>query len=761
MRIGIDATCLPSSLAGAGRYIHGIVRGLGRVDHDNEYFVFIKENDATQFSNLPANVQLVCLPQLARPLRVLWQHALAGVQARTLGLDVWHGTHYALPNFTNGTARVATFHDLGVFHHPQLYPLEKRLYFRRIIQKAFQRARHIVAVSEATTRNLNELLAAQHPHGRSAAPSISTILSGVEEKFFARVSPEEITSVRRQYGLLQPYILFVGTLEKRKNLGMLVRAFHEFCQRGHHDHVLALAGQAGNGSAEVAAAIAELHLQERVRLLGYVSEAHLPALYQGADLFVMPSLYEGFGFPLLEAMAGGVVALASNNSSLRELAVHPQMLCEETPAAWAAKMERLVFDKTLRYELARYGVHRAKDFSWQGATEKLREIYESASPGKLIHSRKGTTPARAPLVRNPLRAAWLKSKTLRHFFGARWKRLRARTAQSSPEALNPTPQDLASAAPAPLSLAEALKKTLAYADLFDYPLTPQELHYGLIEYAATYAEVRHELEHLCDAGEIVQREGHFCFPGREACVDTRSRRRQLSEQMLARHNRVLRLIKNFPFIRGVALSGALAFQNAEVDGDLDLFVIVAPGRLWSAYLGLVLLLKALGKRREVCLNCLLDGAHLAISERDFFVAHQIAFLQPLAGAEQLREFFRANAWCAKFLPQTEPADRITTAVWAEDAARSRKPWRNALEAILRRPLFDAIERLIFKLYRRRIHTLTRHLQPQAITAEPGRIKLFTNDHRFHLQRRLERRLQELRECQSPVLEEEQNEYATF
>lgn len=766
MRIGIDATCLPPSLAGAGRYIHGIVQGLGRVDRENEYFIFIKENDAKQFSHLPANVQLVCLPQLSRPLRLLWQHALAGVQARKLRLDVWHGTHYALPNFTNGTARVATFHDLGVFHHPQLYPLEKRLYFRRVIQKTFHRARHIIAVSEATTRNLNELLAAKNANGRAASPGVTTILSGVDEKFFARVSPEEVARTRRKHGLVEPYILFVGTLEKRKNLDMLVRAFHEFARRGAHEHVLALAGQAGNGSAEVAAAIAELHLQGRVRLLGYVPETHLPALYQGAELFVMPSLYEGFGFPLLEAMAGGVVALASNNSSLRELAVHPQMLCEETPSAWAAKMESLVFDKTLRYELARYGVHRAKDFSWQSATEKLRAIYESASPKKSIQKRNGKTPARAPLARNPLAAVLIKTKTLFKFLGAGWKRSRVATecgASSATDTRNTTPYDPAATpfTPAPLALAAAIKKTLAYADLFDYPLTPQELHYGLIEHAATYAEVRHELEHLCAAGEIVQREGYFCFPGREVCVDTRNRRRQVSTQTLARHNGVLRLIKNFPFIRGVALSGALAFQNAEEDGDLDLFVIVAPGRVWITYFGLVLLMKALGKRREVCLNCLLDGAHLAITERDFFIAHQIVFLQPLAGAEQLREFFRANEWCAKYLPQTEPAARITTAVRAQDAARARKRWRNVLETVLLRRIFDFAERVIFKLYRRRIRTLTRHLQPQAIVAESGRIKLFTNDHRFRLQQRLERRLQELREHQSPVLEEEHDEYAAF
>jgi len=749
------------------------------VDRDNEYFIFIKENDVEQFCALPANIQLVCLPKLTRPLRLLWQHALAGVQARKLSLDVWHGTHYTLPNFTNGTARVATFHDLGVFHHPQLYPLDKRIYFRRVMQQAANGAQHIISVSEATAHNLNELLAAHRTNGRPATQSVSIIFSGVDEKFFARVAQDGIATVRRTHALWSPYILFVGTFEKRKNLVMLLRAFHEFCQRGEREHVLALAGQPGNGSAEVAATIAELGLQERVRVLGYVAETDLPALYQGSDLFVLPSLYEGFGFPLLEAMAGGAVALAANNSSLRELAAHPEMLSEATPSAWAAKMETLLCDRSLRYELSRYGPQRAREFSWQSTAQRLREVYKSAALQKLAHAPARKARSKTQLETNPpAKRMWEAAKTILKFIGTRLQALPSifhLADNGAPDTPSPSLKGetyeasaLSGSTPrasfhtqAPLSLAEAMQRTLAYSDLFNYPLTAQEIHYGLIEHTATYAEVRHELEELCAAGEITQHEGFFCLPGREACIDIRARRQRASAQTLRRHNASLRLIKNFPFIRGVALSGALAFQNAEAEDDLDLFLIVAPGRLWMVYFGLVLLMKAMGRRREVCLNCLIDSAHLAIAERDFFIAHQITFLRPLSGGEQLRDFFRVNEWCARYLPQSEPAARITTAVYAEDAARARKRWRKMLESFLRWRLFDAVESLIFKLYRRRIRGLTQHLHAQAIVAEPGQIKLFTNNHRFRLQQRLEQRVQELQEYKTLVIEEEHNHYATF
>ncbi len=783
MRIGIDATCLPSALAGAGRYIHGIVRGLAQVDRDNEYFIFIKENDATRFHDLPANLHLVRLPVHSRPLRLIWQHALAGAQAQKLGLEVWHGTHYTLPNFSNGLACVATFHDLGVFHHPRLYPFDKRIYFRRVMQQAAARAHHIVSVSAATTHDLQALLTQARTSGHDREQNVTTIFSGVEEKFFQPAAVEEIARVRRERALATPYVLFVGTLEKRKNLVMLLQAFHEFCRRETPRHVLVLAGQNSNGSAEVAATIARLHLQERVRVLGYVAEKDLPALYQGAELFVMPSLYEGFGFPLLEAMAGGVVALAANNSSLRELAAHPQMLCEATPSAWAEKIATLLFEAKLRQELARHGAQHARQFCWRRSAEKLRAVYESAAAERFHRARNGKVSSNTrfsvhdeaqaiPSSRAVSAAIEMESKNSKQgtknlnttFAGENTPLtlLKGEIASAfSPFVMKSQDHASSPVAPHSLSLAAAIKKTLAYSDLFDYPLTAKEIHHGLLEHAATPLAVLHELERLCAAGEIATRQNYYCLPGREHGVELRERRRRTSEKILQSYSGVLRLIKNFPFIRTVALSGTLAFQNAKGDDDLDLFVIVERGRLWTVYFSLVLLLKALGRRRAVCLNCLLDTAHLAITDRDFFVAHQIVFLRPLGGVESLRTFQQANAWCAQYLPQMATAPNPFTAAEIEDAARARSRWRKALETVWRWRAFDVIETMIFNRYRRRIRRLTPHLNAQAVVAEAGQIKLFTNNHRFHIQRRLEQRLQKMQEYNNIRQQEAHEPYAAL
>ncbi len=751
MRLGIDATCLPSALAGAGRYIHGIVRGLAAIDHDNEYFIFIKAHDAAHFNHLPGNMHLMHLPMHSRALRLFWQHTRAGAQAQKLGLDVWHGTHYTLPHFTHDLACVATFHDLGVFHHPQLYPLDKRVYFRRVMQQAARRAQQLVSVSAATTQDLQKLLSPATTTGHK--PRVTTIFSGVEEKFFRQVPAEDKTRVRTSYRLAAPFILFVGTFEKRKNIVLLLNAFHEFCQRTHSTHVLALAGQESNGSAEVKATIARLGLQERVRVLGYVAEEDLPALYQAADLFVMPSLYEGFGFPLLEAMAGGTVALAANNSSLRELAAHPHMLCEEDASAWAKKIEALLFDKQARHELAHHGRKHARQFCWKRSAEILREVYERANAGRKHGARNGVVGATANgylkhYLIPPLRGAWGVS---------------AKLEQTSDDTTN-TPLKggiVEASARQQISLADAIKKTLAYSDLFEYPLTAKEVYHGLHEHAATELEVLHELEMLCAHGELAKRDRHYCLPAREHCVELRERRRAHSARLLQSYGGVLRLIKNFPFIRGVALSGTLAFENAKGEDDLDLFLIVEQGRLWTVYSSLVLLCKVLGKRRTVCLNCLLDTEHLAIKERNFFVAHQIAFLRPVRGMKALQDFWQVNAWSRYFLPQMTHAVEALAEAQTEAAQHEHSAARNAVETFLRWRGFNFVEKILGALYRRRIKQRTRHLGTQSIVAEAGAIKLFTNNHRFRIERRLEQRLEQLQHGMLLQQKEEPQNYATF
>jgi hypothetical protein len=293
-------------------------------------------------------------------------------------------------------------------------------------------------------------------------------------------------------------------------------------------------------------------------------------------------------------------------------------------------------------------------------------------------------------------------------------------------------------------LPEAVRNTLAYADLFDYPLSLYEIHHGLFGMRATLAEIRQATRDLKERGEIEEREGYYFLAERSALVAVRQQRRMLSRELLEKNRKWLRLVQNFPFVRGVAISGAMAFQNCKPGDDIDLFLIIEKGRLWTAYSGLVAVLKLFGKRRLLCLNCLVDTEHLRFDDQDLFVAHQIGFLQPLSGAELFRQFFRANAWCRRYLPQMEVESRLRQT--EQDAAISRgrgAAWGAILEGLLLLPWFRGLEGFIHQRYRRRIARLTRHLHPQAVVAARGQIKLFTNNHRFQVQHQLAARLEEL------------------
>ena len=707
LRIGIDASSLPLTPAGAGRYMVELIHGLAASDRQNEYFIFIKQNDASLFENLPSKVKLEILPRVSRPLRLAWQHLAAGIRARQLRLDIWHGTHYALPRFTKGMATVATIHDLGVFLHPLMYPRSKRHYFRHAIADAAHRADHVVTVSEATAGDFFRLFRNGTPKEGKRVNACSAIPSGVSECFFEREPAENIEAVKRRYEICTPYVLFVGTLEPRKNLVMLVHAFHRMRERSHLPHVLVIAGQWGDAGNEVLKAISACGLKQQVHLTGYIPESDLRPLYQGADLFVLPSLYEGFGFPLLEAMAGGVVALASETASLKEIAGNRKMLCPDKSEAWACKMTRMLRDRSFRRELSQYGVQRARQFSWRRTSEAMLKVYQTigGTKSRTFHSLADGTERNGDSTG------------------------RISQTSSAPE------------------ISKAVLRTLAYADLFDYPLTADEIHRGLIDARATLSQVIAAIDELQARAIVCHNEGCYFLSGRDHLVPLRRQRSRISRAMMAAEQWLLRLIQQFPFVRCVAISGALAFENCREGDDIDLFIIVERRRLWTVYFALVLLLKLVRRRRLICLNCLVDAEHLAIRQREFFVAHQIASLQLLCGLKHFRLFQQANQWSLEYLPQCKP--KQPQGFGRDDAA----PLRRVLEALLKLRPFDLFENLVFRLYGNRLQRLTRHLSPEAIIIERGQIQLYTHNHRDHFLARLESRMKEL----TQYLQEEQKE----
>lgn len=707
MRIGIDATCLPPVAAGTSRYITGLIRGLASVDTRNEYFIFLKAHDRNFLTPLPTNIRPVLLPNFSRPLRLIYQHFIAATHAHRLRLDVWHGTHYGLPHFTRRLRLISTFHDLSFVEFPTYFSASKRVYFRRALADAARRAEAIVCVSHATREALHRHFPV---NGRAL-----TVHSGVEPIFFHRVAAEEIQRVGQRWNIDRPYLLFLGTVENHKNLPLALRAFAILRQRHGEKIHLVIAGQRGSGWPKAQAVIRELHLENAVRSLGYVAEAELPALYQGARLLVLPSIVEGFGFPVLEAMAGGVLVLAARTKSggaPAELVNHPQMLCEHDAEQWTAKMEKLAYDEPLRRELAAYAVDRARQFSWTTTAQRMVELYESIGQ---------TTPQQMMI---PLTSVGMPTA---HYIER--KNGKARHG------------GLASASSLVIA---AVLRTLIYADLFDYPLLLQEAHLGLLGCAARLEEVNAALG-LLQRRRLISRTGDsWHLHERHAIVAERRRRREHTRKLWQQNARVLRFVSRFPFIKNAALSGASSFENCQATDDIDLFIIADGRRLWLTYAALVIILKVLGKRRLICLNYLIGHENLTIPpgrDRDFFVAHQIAFLRPLRGREVFQKFFRANRWIHQYLPQTAsqcPAPPAGLPIADENSSFAQR----AIEGFFGLRFFDILERTIYRLYSRRITRLAGHLGPEAVEVSPTRIKLFTNNYRHRLSEILERRFAE-------------------
>ena len=698
MKIGLDASSLPVKVAGAGKYVCGLIQGLAQIDARNEYVIFVKSGTQNFFAGLPDNFRVYELPNFSRPSRLLWQHWAAGSDGRQCRLDIWHGLHYSLPHFHGAMRTVSTFHDVAFFLHPELYPPVKRLYFQQTIRRAWNVADAVISVSRSTANDARRWFGEK----LDLTPRrLHIVHSGLDDRFFSMPAAEKIARVRQRYALSAPYILFVGTLEKRKNLPLLIAAFRRLRDLGYRDLLLVLAGLPSNGQNEVAKAIARENLTDTVRCLGYVPEADILPLYHGAQLFALPSMHEGFGFPLLEAMACGVPALAANNSAMRELAADQEMLCFGEAEVWAGKMEQLLFNTKLRQKLIARGLKQAREFSWQQTAWATLQVYKSVYEA----TRKRLQPAPE-------------------------KKTSARHTPSSAEnlfVLNPKSAETSA----------AVLKTLAYADLFEYPLQLQEIHDGLLDCDATVDEVNDAVLDWERRGVIEQHSGVFFLRDRRQLVAVREQRREQTQALLQQYAWLLRLLMKFPGVRSVSLSGAAAFENCKKADDLDVFIITAPRRVWSVYVALVILLKLLGKRQTICLNCLFDQEHLRLNERDFFLAHQIAFLRPCSGGEYFRQFLLANAWIYSHLPQRLHAAELPM------STLPRPRGQKFLETIFSWRIFDYLEKALFALYRRRIQLKTAHLPGDGVVIQPGQIRLFTNNHRHRLKDGLERRVQEI------------------
>ena len=364
LRIGIDARAAAEVPGGRGRVVRELVTMLARIDHPHEIVLYARERwDGVQ---LGERLRWRLHPQ-PDPL---WHLRVAGAASRSC--DVFYSTNSYLTAWFLRIPSVVLVCDM-ITYRPELRPQRRaRVIEHATLPPAIRRARRFVAISQATADDL----AARFPAARARTDVIA--LAADERYAAAGAGSPPPAELLRRVGIDGPYVLGVGTLEPRKNLPRLIEAFATLPEGVRAGRRLVLVGATGWDTDETLASIAR-HA-DVVRTLGHVAEDDLPALYRGADLMACPSLYEGFGLPVLEAMAAGAPVLTSDRSSLPEVAGDAAILVDPTDtAAIRAGLQRALTDRGLREQLAVRGRERARDFSWERCARETIAVLERAA----------------------------------------------------------------------------------------------------------------------------------------------------------------------------------------------------------------------------------------------------------------------------------------------------------------------------------------------------------------------------------------------
>ncbi len=364
MRIAIDARLWAEPRSGIGRYTRALTDHLLRLAPEETWVLYV---DRPPGPTGPG-VEVRCLPW---PQRLLWSLWHAPRDLRRHPVDVFHGvTGFELPG-RGPWALVTTVHDLVPFRFPHLVPARHRWAVRALLGPALRRARRVIAVSEATRA---ELLARYR-----LPPARVVVVPEAAATHFAPPAPDALARARARYGLARPYVLFVGLLEPKKNLEALLAAVARLRRDGAWgDTELVVVGAPGWGPAPAARAHA-LGLDGAVRFVGPAPDADLPALYGGALAFAFPSLWEGFGLPVLEAMAAGAPVVASNRGALPEVTGGAALLVEPAPDPLAEGLARILADADLRARLREAGLRRAAAFSWERTARETLAVYRGAA----------------------------------------------------------------------------------------------------------------------------------------------------------------------------------------------------------------------------------------------------------------------------------------------------------------------------------------------------------------------------------------------
>lgn len=369
MKIGLEARWLQVETTGFGKYALNLLRELNGIASGHDFLVYLKGRCESAGLFASTRMRPVVIPL---PPPFYKQIGIPGdIICHDRRLDLFHFLYNA-PSLCTPCPFVLTLHDLSYLHVPEMVSWLKRTTTWWQLKLKAARAKRIITISDNSKRDIVNYL-------RIPETRVDVIYHGIEPTF-APASSDRKRALVEKYGLVKPFLLYVGTYLPHKNLETLMRAFAQLTSSWRGPLELVLAGKQGRNSSNIKNVVEQLSLGDRVRMLGFVPDEDLPALYSLCTSFVYPSRYEGFGLPLLEAMACGAPVVAARSSCLPEIGGDAAEYFESNDVGMlAGSLLRILKEQDFRHELIRRGSARAVKFSWRAAAERTLQVYELAT----------------------------------------------------------------------------------------------------------------------------------------------------------------------------------------------------------------------------------------------------------------------------------------------------------------------------------------------------------------------------------------------
>ena len=366
-KIGINAHLLsPVSgyrRAGIHQYIAQVLRNLPRLNGRSHYTIYTRDCASIE-EREGFKVVSSSWPTEKRSVRILWEQVSWPIQIEQEQFDLLHSMAFVSP-ILNKIPTIVTVYDLSFVHFPDTFPVLQRFYLHSQTARSVRSARRVITISEASRQDLHDFF-------EIPLDKIDVVLPGVDQ-VFRSVPADQVNAFREKQGITGRFILHVGTLQPRKNIPVLLEAFSLSRAKGT---ILVLAGAKGWQYDEIFAMTKDLGLERRVHFTGYVADQELPLWYNAADALVFPSIYEGFGMPVLEAMACGTPVIAARTSSIPEAGGEAALYFEpQDAAALARHIDSVLDDDRLAKHMQQSGLEQAQKFSWEQAGIETSQVY--------------------------------------------------------------------------------------------------------------------------------------------------------------------------------------------------------------------------------------------------------------------------------------------------------------------------------------------------------------------------------------------------